>query len=204
MSGEQPRLALVVPIRSAAAVRPLDDAALALLVAERDPDAIRELYRRHAPLAERMLVRMLGFTPDRADLLHDVFVRVLEHIDDLREPSAVRSWIAGIAVRRAQEHRRSRRRSPDALTHEPLAIGSDPEAALEVRRVYLLLERLDEDERTALVLRRIEGMELSELAATCGVSLATIKRRIARAEDHFEALAAADTFLGSRLQRRGP
>jgi RNA polymerase sigma-70 factor (ECF subfamily) len=204
VSGEQPKLAVVVPIRAAAALRPLDDVALVALVTERDPDAVRELYRRHAPAAERMLVRMLGFVPERADLLHDVFVRVLEHIGDLRSPASVRSWICGIAVRRAQEHRRARRHSPVGLANEPFAIGSDPEAALEVRRVYALLERLDEDDRTAFVLRRIEGMELSEVATTCGVSLATIKRRITRAEQRFEVLAAADTFLRYRLEGRRP
>jgi RNA polymerase sigma-70 factor (ECF subfamily) len=110
--------------------------------------------------------------------------------------------VCGIAVRRAYEHRRARKRLPVELTTEPEAPSGDPVAALEVRRVYALLEQLDEDDRAAFVLRRLDGMELTETADACGVSLATIKRRISRAEERFRALAAADPLLRGRLERR--
>lgn len=73
---------------------------------------------------------------------------------------------------------------------------------MELRRVYALLARLDPDDCVAFVLRRIDRRELGEVAELCGVSLATIKRRIARAERAFIAMAEEDPFLRERLDRR--
>jgi RNA polymerase sigma-70 factor, ECF subfamily len=196
-----PRLELVVPRATDRPLEKIDDAALAALVRDREIDAVRELYGRYGALAERVLVRIAGLTPERADLLHDVFVRAMEHIGALRDPSALRSWLCGIAVRRAQEYRRQRGRTAP-LEDEPRGASPDPIAAMELKRVNALLDKIDEDDRTAFVLRRIDGMELAELADVLGVSLSTVKRRIARAEEKFTAMASKDPFLMGRLEGR--
>ena len=196
----------VVPLRpaSAAGVSPpsLTDAALVAAVRAGDRACTLELYRRFTGDAERMLVRIGGFLPERADLLHDVFVRALENLGSLREPASVRSWIMGIAIRRAREHLRSRRRAPAFTDVDAHAGALDGEVAMELRRVYALLARLDPDDCVAFTLRRIEHRELADIAEACGVSLATIKRRIARAERDFTAMALEDPFLRGRLDGR--
>ncbi|HEY8432874.1 MAG TPA: sigma-70 family RNA polymerase sigma factor [Sandaracinaceae bacterium] len=197
----------VVPLRTAqnGALAPaaLSDAALVAAVREGDRACTLELYRRFARDAERMLVRICGFVPERADLLHDVFVRALEGIGTLRNAESVRSWIMGIAVRCAREYLRGRARAPrwTDVDMQPGVLG-DGESAMELRRVYALLARLDPDDCVAFVLRRIDRRELGEVAELCGVSLATIKRRIARAERAFIAMAEEDPFLRERLDRR--
>src|SRR6187549_2325135 len=45
------------------------------------------------------------------------------------------------------------------------------------------------------VMRHVEGIELEELATACRVSLSTIKRRLARAEQRFAAIATRDPVL---------
>jgi RNA polymerase sigma-70 factor (ECF subfamily) len=195
----------VVPASRAPESPTWDDAALVALVRAGERDAVRELYRRYAGLVDRMVVRMTGFVTDREDLIQDVFVRVLDGIEDLREPRALKSWICGIAVRRGQEFRRERKRAP--LGHDdPSSLATpsrerDSESAMELRRVYHLLDQLDGDERAAFVLRRIEGMELLEIAEVVGTSLATVKRRLVRAETAFTKLAQNDAFLSSRLRQ---
>jgi RNA polymerase sigma-70 factor (ECF subfamily) len=70
---------------------------------------------------------------------------------------------------------------------------SSPEAAIELRRVHSALDAMDSEERIALVLRRVEGLELSEVAAQMGLSLATVKRRIASAETKLPARSTLET-----------
>jgi RNA polymerase sigma-70 factor, ECF subfamily len=181
---------------------PASDAELVAAVRAGDRPSALELYRRYAADAERMIVRICGFVPEHSDLLHDVFVRVLEGIQSLRDPSVVRSWIMGIAVRRAYEFLRGRKRVPAPLEFDVADRDRDVDGALAVRRAYQLLDRLDHDDRVAFALRRIEGLELSEIVEACGVSLATVKRRIARAEQTFTEMARADSVLSSRLDRR--
>ena len=70
-----------------------------------------------------------------------------------------------------------------------------------LRRVYRLLEHLPVDERIAFGLRFMDGMGLRETAELCGVSPATIKRRLGRAQARFLAEAARDPLLRERIER---
>jgi RNA polymerase sigma-70 factor, ECF subfamily len=66
--------------------------------------------------------------------------------------------------------------------------------------VYRVLDALDTDQRIAFALRFVAGMELTEVAASCGVSLATIKRRLSRAQINFAALAKREPALAEWLK----
>ena len=66
--------------------------------------------------------------------------------------------------------------------------------------MYRVLDVLPVDERIPFALRFIDGMELTEVAAACDVSLATIKRRLARSEKRFVAVAARYPELGPWLE----
>ena len=64
-----------------------------------------------------------------------------------------------------------------------------------------LLDRLPVEERVAFTLRYIEEMSLEEVAEASGVSLATVKRKLSRAEARFLAAARADATLRTWLER---
>ena len=76
-----------------------------------------------------------------------------------------------------------------------------PEAREALRQTYAVLERMPADERIAFCLRFMEGMELTETAEACGVSLATIKRRLVKAQQKFVAAAGADPLLREWIRR---
>jgi RNA polymerase sigma-70 factor (ECF subfamily) len=75
--------------------------------------------------------------------------------------------------------------SAEEERREPAFVGVDFEARLAVQAVYTVLGDLPTDDRIAFALRFIDGMELTEVAHACQVSLTTIKRRLARAERRF-------------------
>jgi RNA polymerase sigma-70 factor (ECF subfamily) len=139
-------------------------------------------------------------------LLHEVFARALAQIERLDDPSALKAWIAAIAVFTAREHIRRRARGrwlrffssedlPDIPVLEP---GEDIRESL--RATYEVLDRLRVEDRIAFALRFIDGIELGEVAALCNVSLNTIKRRLARAEKRFFALARQKPELHEWLE----
>jgi RNA polymerase sigma-70 factor (ECF subfamily) len=68
------------------------------------------------------------------------------------------------------------------------ACSASPEAREAVASFYRLVGRLHEHERSAFILRQLEGMSLQEVADATGVSLSTARRRIERAEQRFEEL----------------
>lgn len=188
-----------------------DDTALVEGLGAGEPWARAALFERYAPQIERMLRKILG--PDQrteiADVLHDVFVQALASLDRLRDPRAVLSWMQAIAAHTAYRTIRARRArrwlhfwAPDTLP-EVVAPEIDDVVLDAYRRTYALLDRLPADERVAFALRYIEGMELAQLAVVCDVSLATIKRRLGRAEQRFAAGARGDVILRRWLEEGG-
>ena len=150
------------------------------------------LYDRHHQYVRRVLIRVLGPDADLHDLVQDVFVAAIDSIGRLEDPDALRSWLAGISVHtaRVELRRRTRARWFPLFAREELpeveAAVSTPEVDEAVRSTYRILAKLSAEERIAFALRFIEGMELVEVAEACEISLATTKRRLARARSKFE------------------
>jgi RNA polymerase sigma-70 factor (ECF subfamily) len=168
------------------------------------------LFERYAGLVERIIRRVLGSDrhTDLADVVHDAFLAALGTVGSVKDPSALPGWMRSVAtntalncIRRRKSRSWLRFFAPEELP-EPDSI---PRAVDDVKeahdRTYAILDRLPAEERVAFALRFIEGMQLREVADACRVSLATIKRRISKAEQQFVAAAALDPVLSSWLQK---
>jgi RNA polymerase sigma-70 factor (ECF subfamily) len=178
-----------------------DDHALLEALRRGDPSASLALYDRHAPHLRRVLARVMGVDDELPELLHDTFVAALGSLDGLRDESCLQAWLTRIAVFTARgciRRRRRRRwlefRAPEAVEETPVS-HAEPEDVQALRRAYVALGKLDVDERIVFTLRYLEQMTVDEAADACGVSAATVKRRLARAEQRFSALAREDPVL---------
>ena len=58
-----------------------------------------DLFKEHAPYVARLAYRMMGRDVDIDDVVQDVFVLLLRHIGRIRQPDAVRAWLATTTVR---------------------------------------------------------------------------------------------------------
>jgi RNA polymerase sigma-70 factor (ECF subfamily) len=175
-----------------------DDVAMVEALRENHPAAKVALFERYARLVERIITHVIGFDPELADIVQDVFLDTLASIHKLENPQALRPWLSRITTARARKVLRSRSRrawlrlfsdSNEETRWEPPAVNVDQDVLRALRAVYAVLQRLPADERIAFSLRFVDGMQLTEVADACGVSLATVKRRLARAEQRFLAAA---------------
>jgi RNA polymerase sigma-70 factor (ECF subfamily) len=202
-------VAELLPLRRSQAELPApeSDEILVLALRARHPDAGTQLFDRYAPHVRRVLVRVMGPDSEILDLVHDVFVTALESVHRLVDPRALRAWLTQIAVftARARIRRRVRGRVlrflPFSELPEPELPPVDFEASESMQAVYRVLGDLDADQRIAFALRFVAGMELTEVAASCGVSLATIKRRLSRAQSNFATSAQREPALVEWLTR---
>jgi RNA polymerase sigma-70 factor (ECF subfamily) len=195
--------------RGAVIAFPVPEGNEALVVALRSqhPAARATLFERHAEHVRRILVRVLGLDQEIPDLLQEVFLTALTGVQKLEDPGALRPWLTSIAVRSARGliRKRARRRilglvEPERLDREiGPASGIDEHEA--IRALYAVLDEMPADERIVFALRFVDGMDLLEIASACGISRATVSRRLARAERRFTAEARRYEPLNEWLER---
>jgi RNA polymerase sigma-70 factor, ECF subfamily len=168
-----------------------EDQALVEALLHGSAEAPTLLFDRYGKHVQKVLVNVMGIDPELPDLLHEVFARALGSIRSLREGARLKAWLTSIAIFTARGciRSRSRRRFFGLSSSQEEAFipvtTMDPEVREAMRAMYQVMERLPADERIAFTLRFVNGMELAEVAEACQVSLATIKRRLARAEKRF-------------------
>jgi RNA polymerase sigma-70 factor (ECF subfamily) len=163
-----------------------------------DKVAFTELLRRYQSHVNRLLYHLAPDWEERADLAQEVWIRVYRHINRLQEPAKFRGWLSRIATNLFYDELRKRKRisepiSLDAprqlqdgeLTWEFPSDVPSPDDSLSTSEFYehlkQALSELPETFRTTIVLREIEGLAYEEIAEITGVSLGTVKSRIARA-----------------------
>jgi RNA polymerase sigma-70 factor (ECF subfamily) len=166
------------------------DSSLIASAADGERWAQEALYRRHARLVNGLAFRLLGNRPDADDLAQDAFVQAFQSLPRLQNRDAFASWLCSIVVRTAHKRiRRDRLMSRLGLRRtEPVDLDgilgrtAPPDVQVELRTIYRMVKELDAEDRIALVLRRVEGMSIGEIAEHLGKSIATVKRRLASAE----------------------
>lgn len=182
-----------------------DDTALARGLIAGEAGTAEIAWRRFAPMVHGLLRRSLGPESDVEDATQEVFLRVFSRVSSLADLTALRSFIFSVAVRVARwELRRRRVRRMMHLTQSgrmpaQAANPLDSEARNAVRRFYAILDQIGSGERAAFVLRHFEGLDLIEAARVLDISLATLKRRLSRAEARINSLALQDPALASYL-----
>jgi RNA polymerase sigma-70 factor (ECF subfamily) len=145
------------------------------------------LYEQYATYVATVASRILGRAAEVDDAVQEVFASAVRGLKRREDPREIRAWLAKVTVRRCLRHLRFRRvwalvdLAPDPSYEKLADPGAGPEEKQLVIEVYRALDRLPARERVAWTLRHVEGEGLEEIAALCGCSLATAKRRIASA-----------------------
>ncbi|MES1165714.1 MAG: sigma-70 family RNA polymerase sigma factor [Verrucomicrobiota bacterium] len=170
------------------------DAALVVAARAGEEWAREALFRRHARMALGLAHRLLPRDEDVDDVVQDCFLSALQRLSTLQNPQAFAAWLGSIVVRVVGKRLRHRRllvrlglRSAEAFDPDALAAPAAPgEVAVELRRVYTLVSHLPAQQRVALILRRVDGLEVPQIADWMGLSESTVKRRLKAAEERLE------------------
>jgi RNA polymerase sigma-70 factor (ECF subfamily) len=155
---------------------------------EAPPGDLEDAFRRYSPYVAAIGLRVLGRRDEVDDLVQDVFLVAARGLERLRDARATRAWLATVTIRIARRKLRLRRLRrwlslDEQLDYQALADDrASPEVRALLARVYRALDELAAEDRIAWTLRFVEGEELERVALMCGCSLATAKRRIARAQ----------------------
>lgn len=170
------------------------DAALVIAARGGEEWAFEALFRRHANLVFGLTYRLMPRDSEVDDIVQDVFSVAFERLGTLQNPQAFSAWLGSIVVNTVSKRLRRRRllerlgiRSSETCDPDQVISPVAPaETATELKVVYRFLERLPTEQRVALVLRRVEGLEIAQIAEHMGISVSTVKRRLTAAEARLE------------------
>jgi RNA polymerase sigma-70 factor (ECF subfamily) len=147
----------------------------------------------------QLSLNLLGDHNEALDLSQEVFLRVFRTLHGFRGHSTLRTWIYRIVVNQARNRQRwwrRRHRSQQVSLDEHIRDhgelptpdeGGSPDRALgrkqAAEQIRAALDRLPFDQKTALVLREINGLSYEEIGFSLGIAVGTVKSRLARARD---------------------
>jgi len=150
------------------------------------PIEFGELFARYNRYVATLAARLLGSgDAEVEDVVQDVFWLASLRLPRIVDMVQARGWLATVTTRLVR--RRLRRRRFRNLFHstasrdEVPAPGATAEERAVLSRLYEVLDGLPTDQRLAWSLRYLEGEPLDAVAAACGCSLATAKRRVSAA-----------------------
>jgi RNA polymerase sigma-70 factor (ECF subfamily) len=158
-----------------------------------EQQAFGQLMRAHYEPVFRLVHAIIRNEQDSRDVCQEVWLTIWKQLPSFRGDAKFSTWVHPIAVRRAIDHLRKRRRWYDrflpfssgddtvASVPEPAA-NDDARADLEQgersARLHQALETLPPKLRAVLALREIQGLSYDEIARTIGVPTGTVMSRL--------------------------
>lgn len=150
--------------------------------------------RRHYERTFRLCYAILRHEQDTRDVCQEVWLTIWKQMAEFRGEARFTTWLHPIAVRRALDHLRRRRRwydrfislrrSDDAGASDAIELlpddsaSPDPEPSETIAKVREALDALPAKHRAVLALRELEGLSYDGIAAAMKIPIGTVMSRI--------------------------
>ena len=170
------------------------------MLLESDPDRERfaRLYRANYQRMSRLAVQLLGCGPRAEDAVHDAFIKLINHYEELRDrpEDRVAAWLAVVVKNTALDMLRKNR-------HETALEDVSWEAAVpadqgEFHALVAIIRGMPEDYRRVLELRFVAEWSVAEIAQAMGLGENTVKTRIFRGRKMLMERLRKEGYLDGR------
>jgi RNA polymerase sigma-70 factor, ECF subfamily len=155
------------------------------------PEMLRAAIDQHAAVVYRLALSIVRDPALADDVVQETLIKAWRSAPLDADGSVPRAWMTKVARNTAISMLRTRREDPTASDRLPERVSKlTPARAVEGRaalgELRRALDRLDEDARTLIVLREIEGMTYEDIAAAMDLALPTVKTRLFRARQQLK------------------
>jgi len=148
---------------------------------KRPEAAFESLYSRHVRDVYGYALGVLGSSADAEDVTQTTFLNAYRALQDGKRPRTPRSWLFAIAHNVCrQRFRQAARRPREVELHDAYAVEEDTDAP-SAHDIARALQSLPFTQRSALVMRELEGRSQAEIADALGVSVSAVETLLFRA-----------------------
>jgi len=190
----------------------IDDGMLVEKCRGGDSDAMARLIVKYQQRIYNVILKICANTDDAAELTQETFVKVLENIGRFQGRSSFYTWAFRIAVNLTLNYRKRNMKlalrsleaqSSETSEHRKQLLrdflrddsSPDPAGIAQKKELYEIavkaLMRLDDAQRTVVVLRDIEGMNYAQIARVLNIQLGTVRSRLSRARSNLRDIMEA-------------
>ncbi len=155
-----------------------------------DGRAFSMLIENHERFVFNVVYRITGNAEDARDVSQEAFIKAFKSFESYDESSAFSTWLYRIAVNTAIDYVRKRKKE-NIISFEDYIVDEKNEksdSGVEekviskegVKNIIEAVNALDDEFKTIIVLRDMEGMEYKEISDITGLPMGTVKSRLSR------------------------
>ena len=173
---------------------------------------IDKIYAEYGNLVFNVALQYVQNIEDAEEITQDVFVSVHQNIGEYRQDANIKTWIYRITINKSLDHikaKNCKKRfgfltsifiSDMANNHQQLYDFNHPGILLEqketLKRIFAAINQLSPNQRTALILHKIDALPQSEISIIMGLSPKAVESLIQRAKSSLKTILF-DKELGS-------
>ncbi|MFD2701933.1 RNA polymerase sigma factor [Paenibacillus shunpengii] len=156
----------------------MEIAVLAAKAAKGDSDAFVQLVQQLEGSLYYMARSLLGKEEDVADALQETILKAFKSICTLREPKFFKTWLFRILINECNNIGSKRSRT---IAYAEIPTTAASMGGYEMVDLRESVERLEEPQRTVVILHYFEDLPLRQVAEVLSISESAVKMRLSRA-----------------------
>jgi RNA polymerase sigma-70 factor, ECF subfamily len=155
---------------------------------EGNQEALKQIFDLYHNKVYRVAYGVLRHREEALDIVQEVFIKLFRSIRDFKRESRLSTYLYRMTVNTAIDHLRKMGKARVSSLDEEEAIQPAEEPERRPDRIFLYkelegkvneaLNKLPVDQRTAMVLREVEGLSYQEIAETMKSSIGTVMSRL--------------------------
>jgi RNA polymerase sigma-70 factor (ECF subfamily) len=165
--------------------------------------AFEEIYNNHKKLVYNLALHYVNNTEDAEEITQDVFVKIYEKIPHFNHQSSIKTWIYRITINQSLDFIKAKQRKKNWFLFSNLRTdeakqslnvadishpGIDLEQKEAVEKILKSITLLKEEQKTVLILLKIEGLSQAETSEIMKISTKAVESLFQRAKSNLKQI----------------